>query len=122
MAHANLSWLKVLVAVVAGFGLIPVILLSLLGQVRIFYAMGRDGLLPPALSRCSQRFHTPHIGTLVTGRGLRTDRGVLPARPAGRADLDRHADGVCDRVLRRSSSCAGACPMPRARSARRGCR
>ena len=37
---------KNMVAVVAGFGLIPVILLSLLGQIRIFYAMGRDGLLP----------------------------------------------------------------------------
>jgi APA family basic amino acid/polyamine antiporter len=78
LAHANLSWLKVLVAVVAGFGLIPVILLSLLGQVRIFYAMGRDGLLPPALSRCSERFHTPHIGTLVTGGASALVAGLFP--------------------------------------------
>ncbi len=78
MAHANLHWLKVLVAVVAGFGLIPVILLSLLGQVRIFYAMGRDGLLPAALSRCSQRFQTPHIGTLVTGLAAATIAGLFP--------------------------------------------
>ena len=78
MAHANLSWLKVLVAVVAGFGLIPVILLSLLGQIRIFYAMGRDGLLPPALSRCSERFHTPHIGTLVTGGAAALIAGLFP--------------------------------------------
>ena len=78
LAHANLAWLKVLVAVVAGFGLIPVILLSLLGQIRIFYAMGRDGLLPPALSRCSERFHTPHVGTLVTGVAAAVVAGFFP--------------------------------------------
>ena len=78
LAHANLHWLKALVAVVAGFGLIPVILLSLLGQIRIFYAMGRDGLLPESLSRCSERFHTPHIGTLVTGLSAAAIAGFFP--------------------------------------------
>jgi APA family basic amino acid/polyamine antiporter len=80
LAHADLSWLKVLVGIVAIFGLISVILLSLLGQIRIFYAMGRDGLLPAALSRTSERFHTPHIGTIVTG--------VLSALTAGLVPLD----------------------------------
>jgi APA family basic amino acid/polyamine antiporter len=80
LAHADLSWLKFLVAVVAVFGLISVILLSLLGQIRIFYAMGRDGLLPAALSRTNERFHTPHVGTLVTG--------VLSALVAGLVPLD----------------------------------
>jgi APA family basic amino acid/polyamine antiporter len=78
LAHANLSWLKALVAVVAGFGLIPVILLSLLGQVRIFFAMGRDGLLPAAFARCSERFHTPHVGTLVTGIVSALVAGLFP--------------------------------------------
>ena len=63
---------------VAGFGLIPVVLLSLLGQIRIFYAMGRDGLLPAALSRCSERFHTPHIGTLVVGAAAALVAGLFP--------------------------------------------
>jgi len=78
LAHANLDWLKVLVAVVAGFGLIPVILLSLLGQVRIFFAMGRDGLLPAAFARCSERFHTPHIGSIVTGVVSALVAGLFP--------------------------------------------
>ncbi len=80
LAHANLGWLKAIVAVVAVFGMISVILLSLLGQIRIFYAMGRDGLLPEGLSRCSRRFQTPHWGTLITG--------VLAALIAGFAPLD----------------------------------
>jgi APA family basic amino acid/polyamine antiporter len=78
LAHADLSWLKILVAIVAVFGLISVILLSLLGQIRIFYAMGRDGLLPPALARCNARFHTPHIGTLVTGVLSAAVAGIVP--------------------------------------------
>lgn len=78
LAHADLSWLKGLVAVVALVGMISVILLSLLGQIRIFYAMGRDGLLPPALARCNARFNTPHIGTLITGIMSALVAGLVP--------------------------------------------
>ena len=113
MAHANLSWLKVLVAVVAGFGLIPVILLSLLGQVRIFYAMGRDGCFP-RLSRCSQRFQTPHIGTLVTGAASALIAGFFPLDLLGElisiGTLMAFAI-VCLGII----ILAGACPMLRAR-------
>ncbi|HKC15587.1 MAG TPA: amino acid permease [Steroidobacteraceae bacterium] len=78
LAHADLRWLKILVGVVAVFGLISVILLSLLGQIRIFYAMGRDGLLPPILARTNERFHTPHVGTLVTGALSALTAGLVP--------------------------------------------
>jgi APA family basic amino acid/polyamine antiporter len=40
--------------------------------------MGRDGLLPAALSRCSERFHTPWIGTLVTGVLSALVAGLVP--------------------------------------------
>jgi basic amino acid/polyamine antiporter, APA family len=40
--------------------------------------MGRDGLLPESLSRCSERFRTPHIGTLVTGIFSAAFAGLLP--------------------------------------------
>jgi len=76
--EADLGWLKFLVAVVAVFGLISVILLSLLGQVRILYAMGRDGLLPAALTRTSARFGTPHVGTLWTGAVAALTAGLTP--------------------------------------------
>jgi APA family basic amino acid/polyamine antiporter len=76
--QADLGWLKLLVAVVAVFGLISVILFSLLGQVRILYAMGRDGLLPAALARTSARFKTPHVGTLWTGALGALTAGFVP--------------------------------------------
>lgn len=44
-----------------------VLLVFQLGQPRIFFAMGRDGLLPPVVTRVHPRFHTPHVTTIVTG-------------------------------------------------------
>ncbi len=47
-------------------GLTTVMLILLLGQSRIFFAMSRDRLLPPVFSRLS-RYQTPYLTTLVTG-------------------------------------------------------
>ncbi|MGB6603673.1 MAG: amino acid permease [Steroidobacteraceae bacterium] len=66
-AHTQLGGVKALVAVVAIAGLISVVLTSIVGQVRIFYSMARDGLLPECFARLSPRRHTPVAGTLVTG-------------------------------------------------------
>jgi len=37
------------------------------GQPRIFFAMGRDGLLPPWTARVHPKHRTPHITTWITG-------------------------------------------------------
>ena len=54
------------------------LLVTLLGQVRIFYAMGREGLLPAACTRVRADLHVPHIGTLVTGFVASIAAGLLP--------------------------------------------
>ena len=48
-------------------GLTSVILVLLLGQTRIFFSMGRDGLLPPFVSKIHSRFRTPYVITILTG-------------------------------------------------------
>ena len=42
-------------------------LTSLLGQIRIFYVMSRDRMLPQGVSKVSSRFRTPALTTCVTG-------------------------------------------------------
>jgi basic amino acid/polyamine antiporter, APA family len=48
-------------------GITSVILVLLMGQSRVFFAMRRDRLLPPIFSAVSERYGTPYRTTLVTG-------------------------------------------------------
>jgi APA family basic amino acid/polyamine antiporter len=66
-AHPGLGWLALPVKIGIIVGLTSVILMSLLGQPRIFMAMSRDGLLPPALQKVHPTYRTPYVGTVVTG-------------------------------------------------------
>ncbi|HTB64771.1 MAG TPA: amino acid permease [Steroidobacteraceae bacterium] len=77
-AGPAVAWAKYLVGFVAVVGLVSVLLVTLMGQVRIFYAMGRDGLLPAAFARVHPRTRTPHIGTIVTGVVSSIAAGLLP--------------------------------------------
>ncbi|MBS0377342.1 MAG: amino acid permease [Proteobacteria bacterium] len=77
-AHAQLGPVKALIAVVAIFGLISVVLASIVGQARIFYSMARDGLLPPAFERLGARTQTPITGTVVTGLLAAVVAGLVP--------------------------------------------
>jgi APA family basic amino acid/polyamine antiporter len=53
---------------IAAFLALPsVILVLLFGQIRIFFVMSRDGLLPEVLSTVHPKFRTPHIMTMITG-------------------------------------------------------
>jgi APA family basic amino acid/polyamine antiporter len=75
---ASLAWLKVAVGIVAIVGLVSAVLFCLLGQVRIFLAMGRDGLLPPSMAKIHSRFRTPLRATLVTGLMAAGVAGLFP--------------------------------------------
>jgi APA family basic amino acid/polyamine antiporter len=71
-------WASVLVSVGALTGITSVLLVLLLGQPRILYAMSRDGLLPEALSRVHPRYRTPYMTTIVTGAIVATASALLP--------------------------------------------
>ncbi len=64
-------------------GLTSVILVLLLGQTRIFFAMAADGLLPPVFARIHQRFRTPHLVTAVTGFVTALLAALLPIGVVG---------------------------------------
>ncbi|MFP9100292.1 amino acid permease [Flavobacterium sp. RHBU_24] len=59
------SWLADFVTVAILFGFSSVILVMLLGQSRVFYAMGKDGLLPTFFSHLHTKYQTPYKANLV---------------------------------------------------------
>ncbi len=53
-------------------------LTSLLGQIRIFYVMSRDRLLPPAFGAVNARTRTPIATTLITGAIVALVAATIP--------------------------------------------
>src|ERR1700710_2499040 len=55
------------ISIGALIGLTTVMMILMLGQSRVFFAMSRDRLLPPAFAKVSPRFGTPLRTTILTG-------------------------------------------------------
>lgn len=75
---SQFAWLRLIVKVAILAGLTSVILVMLMGQSRVFYAMAQDGLMPKAFGTISQKFRTPLFTTIVVtlaGMGI---AGFLP--------------------------------------------
>src|SRR5437763_7828791 len=61
------NWMVGVVALGSVVAHTAVLLVFQLGQPRIFFAMSRDGLLPPFFARVHPKFRTPHAATIITG-------------------------------------------------------
>lgn len=65
LIHQN--WASGLISIGAIAGLTSVLLVLLIGQPRIFFAMSRDKLLPAKLSQVHPKYQTPYLTTIGTG-------------------------------------------------------
>jgi len=74
----GIPWGSALVSVGAIAGLTSVLIVTLYGQTRIFFAMARDGLLPSFLAYVHPVFRTPVTVTLITGAVTALIAGLLP--------------------------------------------
>jgi len=77
-AGPSLAWLGSIINIGAVAGLASVVLVMLMGQPRVFYAMSRDGLLPAAFGKVHPRFKTPYVTTIVTGIVAAFVAGIFP--------------------------------------------
>jgi len=74
----NNPWLATALTIGAVAGTTTVMLTSLLGQVRIFYCIARDRLLPPLVARVDPRTRTPLVTTVATGVVVAILAGIVP--------------------------------------------
>jgi APA family basic amino acid/polyamine antiporter len=76
----GLDFAASLISLGAIAGLTSVLLVMLLGQSRIFFAMSRDGLLPEWFSAVHPRFRTPHLSTGMVGLVVAVIAAFVPLR------------------------------------------
>lgn len=62
----KMFWLSSVVKIAILAGLASVVLVQILGQTRIFLAIGKDGLLPPLFAKVHHRRKTPLNATVIT--------------------------------------------------------
>jgi len=79
----GVKWGSLMVKFGSLAGLSTVMLVTLMGQSRIFYSMSRDGLLPPWVSAIHPRFRTPWISSIVVGLVVATFSGLFPISVLG---------------------------------------
>ncbi len=76
-------WLNKAIILAILFGYCSVIMVTLLGQSRVFLSMSHDGLLPPLFSRIHEKYRTPLHSNLLFMVIVGTLAGFVPARVAG---------------------------------------
>lgn len=67
LSLVGFKWGAAIVAIGAVAGITSVLVVMMLGQIRVFFAMSRDQLLSPGLSKVHPTFGTPHRATILTG-------------------------------------------------------
>ena len=81
----GVTWASTLISVGALAGLTSTVLILMYGQSRVFFAMGRDGLLPPWLSKVHPTYKTPYRITAITAVVVALLAAFLPLKVLGEA-------------------------------------
>jgi APA family basic amino acid/polyamine antiporter len=77
-SSVGLSFVSSLISVGALAGLTSVVMILMLGQSRVLFAMSRDHLLPPALGVVHPKYGTPYRITIGTGVVVALLAGFIP--------------------------------------------
>ncbi|WP_127475373.1 APC family permease [Microbacterium sulfonylureivorans] len=72
------SWPATVLAAGAVISIFSVTLVTLFGQTRILYSIGRDGLLPSVFAKVDPRTHTPVFSTVVVAVAVALLAGLIP--------------------------------------------
>ena len=74
----GIPWASAFISVGALAGLTSVLIAVIFAQSRIFFAMSRDGLLPPIFSKLNKKHGTPFFDILIIGLAISLISAFLP--------------------------------------------
>jgi APA family basic amino acid/polyamine antiporter len=77
-SYIGIGWAEAAISIGALAGITSVLLVLLMGQPRVFFAMARDGLLPRVFATVHPKFQTPHLTTYLTGGIVAVVAGFVP--------------------------------------------
>jgi basic amino acid/polyamine antiporter, APA family len=77
-SDVGLPFFSGVISVGALAGLTSVVMILMLGQSRVLFAMSRDHLLPPGLARVHPKFGTPYKITIFTGVAVAILAAIVP--------------------------------------------
>ena len=83
LAVIHKDWAAGLVSAGAVCGITSVLLVMLMSQPRIFFAMSRDRLLPAGASKVHPTFKTPYVTTIITGIVVSIAAALVPIQILG---------------------------------------
>jgi APA family basic amino acid/polyamine antiporter len=75
---AGFKWGAAVIAIGAVAGITSVLVVMMLGQIRVFFAMSRDRLLGSWLAKVHPQFGTPHRATILTGIAVAILAAFIP--------------------------------------------
>lgn len=67
LQNVGIKWANIVISIGALAGITSVLLVGFFGQTRVFFAMSRDGLLPPFFSKLHKNFKTPVNSIILVG-------------------------------------------------------
>lgn len=79
----GVGWGRILIKVGSLLGMSTAVLVTLLGQSRVFFSMSRDGLLPPWVGRVHPRWRTPALAQAGVGLFVATFGALIPIHVIG---------------------------------------
>ena len=74
----GMTWPSIILAAGAVISIFSVTLVTLYGQTRILFAIGRDGLLPSKFAQVNPRTGTPVFNTIIVACAVATLAGFIP--------------------------------------------
>jgi APA family basic amino acid/polyamine antiporter len=75
---AGLAWMSPLIKLGAIAGISSVVLVMMMGQSRIYYAISKDGLLPPLFAKIGAKHGVPQNATIFAGVATALIAGLFP--------------------------------------------